>query len=390
MKLSLIIDGNFLLYKDVFILKKLRRIKQDLKELLLNDLTKLSKSFPFENIYFVSDSKEGNWRKREYKHYKGERTKDDTIDWDFVYQCYSEFKDIVKSRKNVKFLEMSGLEGDDFIGHIITENNIKGVSNLIVASDKDIFQKLTFDLNKKYINIQWNYKFSDERVYLPENYQLILDELSNNVNENLFELDDSSDFVKFLENIINRTKTKTVSTEESAFVKLIHGDDGDNIPSCIYTKDGKVTQSPERYGGNGDGRGIGEDGAKTLYKLFKEIHPQQIDVDSDTFLDNLTDVVIYYKKIKDTTAKQIIKDNLIFNRKMMILDTKYMPKITFENMKNYFNEIDNRVVVYESEDLESKLEEDDFFNEKEMKLPEQFMMERDTEEAFDPDSFWDL
>ena len=69
MKVNIIIDGNYLLYKDVFILKKLRRIKQDLSELLMNDFKKLSKSFSFDNIYFVSDSREGNWRKMEYKEY---------------------------------------------------------------------------------------------------------------------------------------------------------------------------------------------------------------------------------------------------------------------------------------------------------------------------------
>ena len=391
-KLSIIIDLSYLLYKDVFILKKLKRVKQDLKDLLLKDYEKISKSFHYNNMYCVSDSNGGNWRKSEYKNYKGKRVKDETIDWEFVYKIFDEFKNEIKNKRNVKFLEMSGLEGDDFIAHIVKELNKKSESCILLSSDKDLNQLLTYDISKKYINIQWNYKFSDERLYLPENYQLIINELENTLNEDLFELDDSGDFVKFLENLINRTKTKTIVPEQAAFVKLLQGDDGDNVPSCVYVKDGKVVKTPERYGGDGDdgARGIGEEGAKTVYKLFKEIHPNPIDIDSNKFIDDLSDVVIYYKKIKDSSAKQKIIDSLIFNRKMMILDTKYMPSIVFDNMKNYFNEIDNRVIDYDPEDLERKLEQDDFFNEKVEELPEQFRVEITEGETFDPDSFWDL
>ncbi len=381
MLVNIIIDGNYLLYRQVFILKKLRRIKQDLKELLLNDFKKLSKSFPFDNLYFVSDSRGGNWRKTLYKDYKGKREKDETIDWDFVYETYEEVKDIIKNLKQVKYLELPGLEGDDFIAHIVKETNEQGYSNVIIASDVDINQVLKFDLNKKFINIQWNYKFSDERLYLPENYQLAINHISNTRNENIFELDNSSDFIIYVENLMNRTKTKSIIAEEFAFCKLLQGDKGDNIPTCVKVKDCKM---------NDDGRGIGKDGSLTVYKLYKEIHPNPINIDSDTFINNLVDVIIYYKKIKDTTAKDIIRDNLIFNRTMMILDPKYMPTITFDNMKNHFNLINNRVIDHTIENLESKLENEDFFKDviKE-DIPEQFRMEKPSED-FDPDSFWNL
>jgi len=380
MKINIIIDGNYLLYKDLFILKKLRRIKQDLNQLLLNDFKKLTKSFPFDNLYFVSDSREGNWRKLEYKEYKGTRVKDETIDWDFVYETYDKFKDEIKEKRNVKFLEMSGLEGDDFIAYIVRESNKKGYSNIIISSDGDIKQLLEYDLNLKFINIQWNYKFNDERVYLPENYQLAVEEISNSVNENIFELDNSGEFVKYVENLINRTKIKSTSSEEASVCKIIEGDTGDNIPSLIKIKDGKI---------NPDGRGIGKDGAKTVYKLYKEIHPEPININSDEFIERLIEVVMYYKKIKGNLFKEHIKENIIFNRKMTLLNPIYMPKRFYDNMKSYFNEVDSKVINYEIEDLEAKLEEDDFFNVPEEIIPENFRMEDDGE-TFDPDSFWEL
>jgi len=161
---------------------------------------------------------------------------------------------------------------------------------------------------------------------------------------------------------------------------MIQGDSGDNIPTCVKCKNGKM---------NPEGRGIGKDGAVTVYKLYKEIHPATIQVDSDEFIDNLSDVIIYYKKIKDSTAKMKIMEQLKFNRMMMVLNPDYMPKITYENMKKHYNDVENMNIGYEVEDLESKLEEDDFFKEPEPELPEQFMVEDDGEE-FDPDSFWDL
>ncbi|NPV13141.1 MAG: hypothetical protein HPY57_15345 [Ignavibacteria bacterium] len=377
MKVNLILDSSYILYKNVFILKKLHRIKQDLADLLMNDFNKLTKSFAFDNIYFVSDSKQGNWRKLIYKEYKGNRKRDDSIDWDFVYQVFEEFKEKIRNKKNIKSLELVGLEGDDFIGYIVRKSNEKGYSNVILGSDRDLNQLIKYDLNKKFINIQWNYKFSDERIYLPENYQLVIEELSNSVNENIFELDNSSDFVKYIDNLINKTKTKTVVAEEIMFCKILEGDNADNIPSVIQIKDGKVDEN---------GRGIGRDGAATIYKLYKEIHPKPIDIDSDEFVENLSDIIIYHKKIKDITAKDIIKKNIIFNRKLVILDPKYMPQVTYENMKNFFNEVDNRVIKYEPEDLEAKLEEDNFFEEK---IPKQFNLESDGE-VFNPDSFWEL
>jgi len=380
MRVSVVIDGSFLLYKDVYILKNLRRIKQDLKELLINDIKKITKSFTFDDVYFISDTKM-NWRKILYKDYKANRKKDESVDWDFVYKTFEEFKDYIKKRKNIKFLELIGLEGDDFISHTIRKCNEIGESCIIISSDEDIRQLVKYDLNKKYINIQWNYKFSDERIYLPENYQLIIEEFSNSVNENVFELDNSSDFVKYVDNLINRTKTKSVKAEEVIVCKLLEGDDGDNIPSVITIKEGKVDLK---------GRGIGRDGAATVYKLYKEIHPQEINIHSEEFINNLADVIIYHKKIKDVSARDIIIKNLKFNRSMIVLDPIYMPKITYDNMSKHYEEVDKRIIEYEPEDLEAKLEEDDFFNDEPKEIiPEQFNIESDGE-VFDPDSFWEL
>jgi len=380
-KTNIIIDGNYLVMKNVFILKKLRSL-HDLQLLLEKDYDNITKSFPFDNVYFVSDSRESNWRKQQYKEYKGKRKKDSDIDWDFVFKTYDEFKENIKNRRNSKLLEFPGLEGDDFIAHIIQTSNKKGFSNILVASDGDLQQLLKYDLNKNYINIQWNYRFSDERLYLPKNYQLFLNQLNSSESADIFSLDNDSEFCNYIENLIQRTKIKSVLSEQIIFEKIVQGDTSDNIISIIKVKDGKL---------NPEGRGIGEKGANSVYKLYKEINPEPIDIDSEDFVNKLIDVVLYYKKIKnaDSDFKNKIRDNIIFNRKMIKLDSSYMPDNISENMKNHFNKIDNTIIDYKIENIERKLEEENFFNEEESDIDENFRVENDNID-FDPDSYWEL
>ena len=70
--LNLIVDGNYMLYRSVFILHRLRTLYGDLETLLLSDYNNITNSYPFSLIYFVSDSKK-SWRKIIYSEYKGKR-----------------------------------------------------------------------------------------------------------------------------------------------------------------------------------------------------------------------------------------------------------------------------------------------------------------------------
>jgi len=382
-KNNLILDGNYILMKNVFILKKLRALS-DLEMLLNRDLENTSKLFPYDNVYFVSDSRGMNWRKQEYKDYKANRKKDNDIDWDFVYKTYENFKDSLKNRKRIKLLEYHGLEGDDFIAHIIENSNKKGFSNILVASDGDLQQLLKMDLNNNFINIQWNYRFSDERLYLPENYQLFLDQLNKTENNNLFELGNESEFANLIESLIRKTKIKTIIPEQIIFEKIVSGDNSDNIKSIIRIKDKKYDEN---------GRGIGSVGATSVYKLYKEIYPEKINFDSNTFVNNLIDLVLYYKKMKknDPILIEKLRENIFFNRKLVTLDTNYMPRNVFENMKNHFDLINNKINEDVVINLEKKLEESDFFNETiEEDINENYNIDDDNNEGFNIDDYWEI
>jgi len=317
MKCSLIIDGNYLLNKDVFILFGMKSLYSDLLNLLRKDLQTLIKKHSFDSVYFVADSKL-RWRQQFYKEYKQNRSADESIDWSWVYTEYNKFKQEIKNMSNLHSHEIDWLEGDDLISYIVNENNKKGISNLIIAADGDIKQKVEFNLDLEYINIMYNYKFSDEITYWPNNYDIFIKEMYKTVGSTLFDMSDDTEFLTFLEDLEFKTKVKQVSPEEVLFCKLISGDKKDNVPSAYIKND----------------RGIGDVGSLSIYRLYKETNDENIDFDSDIFINKLTELISYSKKITDQTVKDSIKENLIRNRKLKKLDENYLPLELKEQMVN--------------------------------------------------------
>lgn len=322
MRTNLVIDGNYLLSKDVFILYNMKTLYSDLGQLLRNDLEKLIRLHPFNDVYFVSDSK-FRWRKNFYSTYKESRKHDDKIDWDAVYEIYEDFKEEVRNKPNAHLCEVKWAEGDDLVAYIVNEGNKKGISNLIVASDSDLHQLLRFDLGKSYINIAYNYRFTDEKTFYPENYSIFIDHISTTSTSSLFDMNEDVDFLQLIDDFDIKTKTVEVSGEELLFTKMVSGDKKDSIPSAYQslTKTGKV-------------RGIGKAGGLTIYKLFKETNNDAIDFDSDEFIDAITDIVCFNKKVTDKTIYTTVKENMIRNRKLLILTDKYIPTELYDEFKD--------------------------------------------------------
>ena len=318
-KSCLTIDGNYLMYKDVFILNKTRTVGQDLGALLRRDFEKTTSIYPFDKIFFVSDMGK-SWRRNEYEEYKGNREKDNNIDWDLVYQDYNDFKNEIAQNKRVQMIQVNGLEGDDIIGYIINESNKLGYSNLVVAADSDLHQLLKFSKSKNYINILWNYKFSDERLYLPRNYQIFMQHIEEQVDQgmDLFDLNYDSEFLSMIDTLINRTKIKEVYYEQSLFEKILSGDKKDNIFSVIKLKNKEIDEN---------GTGIGTTGAEKCYKLYKDTYGESIiDFKSEDYLDKATEIAAFYKKVNNRSdIKEIIRENIINNHKLLNLDGSQMP-----------------------------------------------------------------
>ena len=315
--LSLVIDGNFLLMKNIQILFKNKILYSDLYNTLERDFNVLSRLFNFNKTFFISDSST-NWRKEYFPELKGTRKKDELIDWKFVYDEYKKLKDFVGNKKTVELCQVDDMEGDDLIAFITQKSNEKGESVLIVSSDSDIYQKIHYDgLNFKYINIMYNFKFNDEKVFVPEQYKSFLSYIDQNYEEDIFQTDNDMEFLQFFDSFTHGKRIVEINSEFELFKKVM-GHGKDNIKS-IYIQ------------GN---RGIGEAGITTIYGLYKSTYPGTIDFDSSIFESNLLSIIKYHKRIKDNSMDDSMKERLKRNLKIVKLDEKSTPKKLYENMNS--------------------------------------------------------
>jgi len=319
MKINLILDGNYLLQRNVFSLHKNNLLYGALESSLEISVNNYRQWFGFENVYFVSDSKEKSWRKKLYNEYKGNRKKDTDIDWEFVYNTYDTFKE--KLSNKVKILEYSQVEGDDWISYIAQTANKEGISNLIVSNDYDIKQLIKYELDPLWINIMSNEVYTNKKIFLPKNYQIFLDKVKSiAINNDIFTLSNDSDFLVMIASFMERYEVNEVNATESLVVKLISGDAGDNILSVWALEK------------NGKRRGIGGAGAKTLYDNY-ELEFGEVDINSVDFLDNIADLICEKKKLSKNDEFDKIKQNLELNYKIINLSLENIPQDIINKME---------------------------------------------------------
>ncbi len=318
-KFNLIIDGNYLLQKSVHILHKNKILVSELYNVIERDYHTLTKLYPFDKIYFISDSFR-NWRKEFFEGYKGTRKRDDKVDWDFVFGEYTKLKEFLKTKKNCVQFQMDNLEGDDLIAYVMKTLNNKGQSNFLMSNDSDLLQLINYDLDKRYINIMYNYKMTDDRVFIPEHYQIFTKYVKDTYVDDMFEDNNETEFLSFLDNFTRTRKTSLINSELELFMKVM-GHNKDNIKS-VYMK--------------GD-RGIGKSGILKIYDTYKETHSEPIDFNSIEFKDRIIDHIKLYKRLKDNSMNEMMSDRLTRNLTLVKLDETSMPPHLYKLMKKEVN-----------------------------------------------------
>lgn len=317
MLVNCIIDGNYLLSKLVFTLHKNNLLYGALQTSLENSIINYRKLYPFRKVYLVSDSREASWRKSIHNVYKAKRKRDSDIDWQFVYDTYSDFK---KSLTTVSVMESPGLEGDDWISYIVTESNKKDISTLIISNDHDIKQLIDYNLDNMWINIMTNEMFNKQKVFLPMNWKIFLDKIKSMPNDDIFNLNDNLDFINLFQRFSDKYEVSDVDGLESLMIKVISGDTSDNIPSVW-----KIVK-------NGKTRGIGVKGAQGIIKSYNEEFGE-LDLDDPDLYLNIADIICEKKKLSKSQMVDIVK-NIEYN--MSLVDLRYdsFPNFVIEKM-NY-------------------------------------------------------
>jgi 5'-3' exonuclease len=322
MLVDLIIDGNFILSKLVFTLHKNNLLFGALHNSLDNTIKNYRKWYPFANIYLVSDSKEKSWRKQLTSAYKATRKKDSDIDWSFVYQTYGEFKDSIQP--TCKVLEAPHIEGDDWISFLVEKANIEGRSTIIVSNDYDIKQIVNFGLEPLHINIMTNEMFNKEKLFLPINYQTFLNKVSKLPNDDIFNLNDNTEFLALLDRFITKYEIVEINPVESLIIKIISGDTSDNIESVwSQVKNGKK-------------RGIGSKGAKGIYDTYITEFGE-INLSDPDLHENIADLICEKKKLSKSKIEDIVY-NIRGNFKLIDLRLHNLPTDIIDKMGEVYEQ----------------------------------------------------
>lgn len=299
--------------KLVFPLIKMNTLYGDLMRALEINFKKHVEMYPFHQVWFVSDSK-FTWRKEIFDYYKANRVKDDTIDWEFIFNTYNEFKQTLDPIK-YKTAEANGLEGDDWVAHIVKKSNERGNSCLVMSSDGDLQQLLKWRLNPDYINIQYKDNLGHEKAYCPEGYQIFINNIKRRELD-LFELDWKQDFLNLIDALNKKYTFQEVDPIKLMFKKIVMGDKKDNVGTLFTTY--TTTNKP---------RGIGDSGANKIWDKFRDINPDVFNYDSDEFADDVVELVCEYKKVPVSPENSdTIRENLKTNLKLLRLEKHYMPE----------------------------------------------------------------
>lgn len=320
MNVDLLIDGNYLLSKLVFTLHKNNLLYGALYKSLENSIGNYRNWYPFTNVYLVSDSKEKSWRKQLIKDYKANRKKDSDIDWNFVYTTYSEFKD---SLKVVKVYEAPHVEGDDWLSFLSSKSNKEGRSTIIVSNDYDIKQIVGYSLDPLWINIMTNEMYNKEKLFMPKNYQIFISKVKEIPNDDIFNLNDNSIYISMMDKFLNKYEIMEINPVESLLIKIISGDQSDNI--------GSVWSQIK----NGKKRGIGKAGAESVIKNYLSEFGE-IDLEDPDLYENIADLICEKKKLSKTQIESIV-NNIQDNVKLIDLRLDNLPDEILEKMNNVFD-----------------------------------------------------
>ena len=164
--------------------------------------------------------------------------------------------------------------------------------------------------------------YNKEKLFLPKNYQIFINELSKLKNDDIFNLNDNNEFIQLLNRLIDRYEINEINNIESLIVKIISGDTSDNISSVwSVTKNGKK-------------RGIGDAGAKKVFSMYIEEFGEPSLSDPD-INENIADLICEAKKISKSEIPSIVS-NIERNFKLIDLNIKNIPDIIIEQMNNIF------------------------------------------------------
>lgn len=330
-KLTLIVDGNWLLLsrvavlKDKFDINNSDNAKQsagiEMKNTLIHSILKTIKYFDgIDNIIIVADG--GSFRKsvemtdrmkvtdRFSAEYKGNRKKESTTDWNYIFKCYNDFLSEISSIATVS--RHYHVEGDDEVWYwsrYLNDNNINAIIwtsdcdlKQLIAARNGVFTAWYNDRAGLWLHSDCNISNDIVECFMhPQFDNPVLSRLKNQVIYNTHYIDPESIVVK----------------------KVLEGDAGDNIPPVVWQL--KKSKS----------------GQERLCKFTsndREDICQSLNISSikdiQTKKEQISSYILNSKKFRDyDITKEDIISQLDYNLKVVWLTTENVPENLLEDMK---------------------------------------------------------
>jgi 5'-3' exonuclease len=164
-----------------------------------------------------------------------------------------------------------------------------------------------------------NEMFNKEKLFLPKNYQIFLNKVSKLPNDDIFALNDNSEFIELMNRFITKYELNEIDPVESLIIKIISGDQSDNISSVWnVTKNGKT-------------RGIGAKGAKGIYDNYITEFGE-VNLSDPDLLENIADLICEKKKLSKSKIEDIV-ENIKGNFKLIDLRLHNLPDEIIDKME---------------------------------------------------------
>lgn len=328
---TLLVDANFFLYSRLFVLpggtvtkpllsdEKTRGIL--MRKLATDFSSEVRKMSAFvHRIVVCHDTR--SWRKDMFPadDYKGNRTKNETIDWDEVYNLFGEFTDYL-AKLGVEFAKVEGAEADDLIYAWRSQLNAEGENVIIWSGDKDLMQLVCYLPSENSYTLWYDSVHKKLGVY--PGFIKWLESINKGVDvTDVFSMGNIDPTADNLNNFIKNSNAKVIDVfaDEFVFHKILTGDKGDNIKSVVTWEKTSKTGVTRNYSVSD------RMSQKVLEKFKKELNYGNFITPYFFNEECINDIVFLIKDVVKQGTIQEIQTNLLRNIKLILLNPNTIPQ----------------------------------------------------------------
>ena len=339
---TLVVDGNYFLFRTLYVLPRLGKSKELLgsSEESQSFMAKLATDFAYQvrlfeglidKIVWTVDSR--SWRKDFYPEadYKGNRKQDSTINWENFSKVSEDFIGLLV-RQGVIVSKIDGAEGDDLMYAWNTESLANNKSVIMFTGDRDIVQLVCKNNDTHTILFSPAHK----KLYTYQGFSEWMNTEEQETSTDIFDLmkvsvSPENQAKKLLQTLVKKKKVDIIEVdpEEFRFRKVLTGDAGDNVTPAYW-----YVSKDRRYG-------ISEKKAEEIVSEFKQKHGvlSHMYLYNDELVTDLANIIIRVMKAKHMTREQIII-NIKSNVNLMVLSAESIPEGILDEM---FRSIESKI-----------------------------------------------